>query len=264
MSKNIIFYFTGTGNSLKISKDVANIIGDCKISSILAYNESENLENYEKIGFICPVYGLSIPNLVYEFISKINLPKGKYYFCIITYADNPFASVEVIQKLLNKKNIKLNNGFTVQMVNNYYSEEKSPVNYKEIIQNAQIQIKDIGQKIKDMENKKIFKNNPFTLFSCFRNNLYKTLDKHFIISEKCIGCGICQKLCPAKNITIENNRPKFNNNCELCVVCIHSCPKRAIDFYNKSKNRKRYINPEIKWEEIYNTKAIMDDINCDI
>ena len=198
MSKNIIFYFTGTGNSLKISKDVASIIGDCKISSIFAYNESENLDNYEKIGFICPVYGLSIPNLVYEFISRINLPKGKYYFCIITYADNPFASVAVIQKLLNKKNVKLNNGFTVRMVNNYYAAEKLSVNYDKIIQNAQIQINNIGQKIKVMENKRIFKNNPFTILSCFKNNLYKSLDKHFIISEECIGCGNCCKSCPEK------------------------------------------------------------------
>jgi len=252
MFKNLVFYFTGTGNSLKISKDIAHIIGDCKILSIFAYNESENLDNYEKIGFICPVYGLSIPNIVYEFIKKINLPKEKYYFCIISYAHYPFASVAVIQKLLNKKNIKLNNGFIVRMLNYYSTVERLSINHKEILQNAQIQINNIGQKIKDMKNKKIFKNNPFIFFSYLKNKIYKSLDKHFIVSEECTGCGKCYKLCPAKNITMENNKPKFNNNCELCVICIHSCPKRAIDFYNKPKNRKRYINPEIKWEEFYN------------
>jgi len=246
MFKNLVFYFTGTGNSLKISKDIANIIGDCKIVSIFAYNESENLDNYEKIGFICPVYGLSIPNIVYEFIKKINLPKEKYYFCIISYAHYPFASVAVIQKLLN------NNGFTVKMINNYYAVEGLSTDCKEILQGAQVEINNIAQKIKAMENKKIYKNNPFTIFSCFKNSFYKSLDKYFIISEECTGCGKCCKSCPVKNITMENNRPKFNNNCEFCVICIHSCPKRAIDFYNKPKNRKRYINPEIKWEEFYN------------
>jgi ferredoxin len=254
MPENIIIYFTGTGNSLKISKDIADIIGDCKMISILAYNKSENLDKYKKIGFVCPVYGLSIPNYVYKFISNIDLPKEKYYFCIVTYADNPFASVAVVSKLLNKKDIRLNNAFTVKMVNHYYATNNVPGDYQKIMEDAKMQINTIGQKIKTMETKNISKCNPLIIFSNFGNKLYKSLDKHFIVSEECIGCGHCCKLCPVKNITMENNRPKFNNNCELCVVCFHSCPKRAIDFYNKKANRRRHINPDIKWEEIFISK----------
>lgn len=250
MSKNLILYFSGTGNSLKISKDIAGIIGDCKITSILEYNESENLDSYERIGFVCPVYGLSIPNLVYKFISNINLPKDKYYFCIITYADNFFASANVVNKLLSKKKLQLNNAFYVQMINNYHATDKKPENYDEILKNAQTQINNIGLIIKNMENKSISKYHPLTVLSSFGNKMYRFLDKYFTVSEDCNGCGDCQKLCPVKNITMENNRPKFNNNCELCVLCFHSCPKKAIDFFNEKKNRRRHINPEIKWEEI--------------
>lgn len=250
MSKNLIFYFTGTGNSLKISKDIAAIIGDCKVSSIFDYNGNEILDNYERIGFVCPVYGLSIPNIAYKFISNISLPKGKYYFCIVTYADNPFASINVISKLLNKKNIKLNNAFIVKMVNNYFAIDNKPKDYDEILKEAQIQINNIGKKIKNVENKNISKCHPFTILSILGNKMYRFLDKYFTVSEECTGCGDCIKICPVKNITMENNKPKFNNNCELCVLCFHSCPKKAIDFFNEKKNRKRHINPEIKWEEI--------------
>jgi len=33
MNKNIIFVFTGTGNSLKVAKDIAAALGDCDIIS---------------------------------------------------------------------------------------------------------------------------------------------------------------------------------------------------------------------------------------
>jgi flavodoxin len=39
MAKNIIFYFTGTGNSLKVSKDIAKVLDDCRIVSMPAYKE---------------------------------------------------------------------------------------------------------------------------------------------------------------------------------------------------------------------------------
>jgi len=34
MAKNIIFYFSGTGNSLKVAKDIAISIQDCELISI--------------------------------------------------------------------------------------------------------------------------------------------------------------------------------------------------------------------------------------
>ena len=82
MSKNIIFYFTGTENSLKVAKDVANIINDCKVISMAAYKEDNCLNDMERIGFVFPVYG-SLPNLVNKFISKIEFPKNKDIYSIL-------------------------------------------------------------------------------------------------------------------------------------------------------------------------------------
>lgn len=252
MYKNIIFYFTGTGNSLKIAKDIANIIGDCKLISIVTYNGNEELNNYDKIGFICPIYGFAIPNYVHKFISNINLPKNKYYFCIVNYADYHFQSITAINKLFIKKDIRLNSAYNIKMYNNYHGLNETEENIEKILEDAQTQIFKIGQKIKNMENIKVKRGHPFNIFSSFGNRMYKFLDKHFTISTNCSGCGNCSKLCPVKNISMENNIPKFHNNCELCVLCIHSCPNRAIDFFNRKQNRRRFLNREVKWEEILN------------
>lgn len=38
----------------------------------------------------------------------------------------------------------------------------------------------------------------------------------------------------------------WKHHCELCVSCIQSCPKKAIDYNGKTKNREHYLNPNVK------------------
>ncbi|WXG43254.1 MAG: 4Fe-4S binding protein [Promethearchaeati archaeon SRVP18_Atabeyarchaeia-1] len=60
------------------------------------------------------------------------------------------------------------------------------------------------------------------------------LIEHFI--EKCSGCGLCARDCPAKVITmVEDTRtktkkkPEFHyDKCTFCSQCEESCPTKAI------------------------------------
>ena len=52
-------------------------------------------------------------------------------------------------------------------------------------------------------------------------------------AEKCIGCKICMKDCPANAITIEKVGEKFEatvhlERCIYCAQCVDSCPKKAL------------------------------------
>lgn len=50
-----------------------------------------------------------------------------------------------------------------------------------------------------------------------------------VVTEKCIGCGICVDYCPEACIFLENKKAKINYEyCKGCLICMHSCPAKAI------------------------------------
>lgn len=74
---------------------------------------------------------------------------------------------------------------------------------------------------------------------------FKTVGVSYEVSDSCIGCGCCQKVCPVSNITIKEGKPVFGKECQQCMACIQWCPKRAIDYKQIASKRKNYHNPEI-------------------
>jgi len=56
----------------------------------------------------------------------------------------------------------------------------------------------------------------------------KSFGQKIMVSESCNGCGCCAKKCPANNISMSNNKPKFGRDCFLCLRCIYGCPNKAL------------------------------------
>lgn len=49
-------------------------------------------------------------------------------------------------------------------------------------------------------------------------------------SEKCIGCGFCQIVCPLRVIEIENRKAIIQHaqHCIECGACMSNCPTSAV------------------------------------
>ena len=61
-------------------------------------------------------------------------------------------------------------------------------------------------------------------------NIQQEYDKGFYTSDVCIGCEVCRKICPCKNITFLGKRPVWNHTCEGCNACVAYCPTKAVQF----------------------------------
>ena len=48
--------------------------------------------------------------------------------------------------------------------------------------------------------------------------------------QKCIGCGKCAQLCPAKALTMRRKLPHIDRSrCITCFCCQEFCPKGALE-----------------------------------
>ncbi|WP_238917110.1 EFR1 family ferrodoxin [Clostridium sp. YIM B02555] len=250
-----IYYFSGTGNCLKVAKDLSEQLEDSKIIQISKNNMSTSEDTQsDKIGFVFPVYFSGIPVMVKNFIENLHINKNTYVFAISTFGGTVGTSLNQIKTLLNKKDIKLSASFGIllpgndQLLYSPASKEKQDKLFK----NQQNQISTIASNIKD--NLQVeYKTNP--IINTLGKLIYKTfkpqnIDKNFWTDEKCISCGICSKVCPANNIVMDEGKPKWEHHCESCLACMQWCPQKSIQYKKVTISRDRYHNPDIKVTEL--------------
>ena len=250
--KNIIFYFSGTGNSLQVAKDIAEKIGECEVINLAKYDTSNKI-TVERVGIVFPVYFWGIPNIIENFLKKIKLESNPYIFSVATCGGVVGASLVQINDLLMLKNQKLHSGFAITMPENYIvnynadSKEKQQKLFdKEKSKVAEISEVVINKKEQPLEKSKYM---VATLCGKMLNQAvvkkYPTKDTNFNLNDKCIGCGICEKACSVGNIVMIDGKPTWNHHCEFCLGCLQSCPVAAINYANKTQKRTRYFNPNI-------------------
>jgi flavodoxin len=119
MAKNLILYFSGTGNSLAAAKRIAAEIGDTDVHAMAAYPQPEG--QYERVGFVFPCYAAGLPRFVKNYIEKLDLERltSEYYFAVETYGGWPGISNAQINRILKKKGKGLSFETNIKMFANY-------------------------------------------------------------------------------------------------------------------------------------------------
>ncbi|MCL2045803.1 MAG: EFR1 family ferrodoxin [Oscillospiraceae bacterium] len=247
-----IFYFSGTGNSLFVAKNIASRMEVCTVHSIASSVPTEQIGGKdEKIGFVFPSYYGNLPRIVRRFISELNIHPDTSLFGVVTMGA-PMGMgngcAVALEQALADKGLKLRYCNGITMPRNYILKYNplSANDAKKYNRRANKRIESIVGEI--LADKSMIHKSSISSDYLYKN--IEALDHDFFVDERCTGCGICEKICPVSNIKIVSNRPEWKHRCEHCVACISWCPEAAIQYGEKTKKRRRYHNTDINISEL--------------
>ncbi len=248
--KNRIYFFTGTGNSLKAAKTIAEALDDCELVPICKDTPLEMPTGCERIGFVFPNYAGGLPKMVAEFIRTVELPDA-YLFAVATYGGFSGSVLARVEDLLKQKGQSLNYGASVRSYPNLVTAYPMIKGVGFFTKLANRKSKRLAKEIAAKQQKPIpaLQESAPKMYEGYMAQIHDS-DQNFYVNNDCISCGICSNVCPAKNITIDDGKPVFHHQCESCMACIQYCPKRAINDKDKTEKRGRYTNPDIGYQTI--------------
>ncbi len=247
----MLFYFTATGNSLYVAKQM----DDDRISIAQAIHDKEKKYTADKIGVVCPVFGHEVPELVREFFQEAEF-ETDYFYLILTYGNRHGGAAELAQSMLKGFGVYPSYINVVLMADNFLPgfdmEEQKRLDKKVDVQIARIR-EDIGNRVTfispvtdtDRAAHREFLNRAAKMPKEALADIYR-------ITDECIGCGICTKVCPKKCFRMDGKKSVWDSEgCMMCMACIHACPMMAIQMRMTEKNPKaRYRNENISICEI--------------
>jgi len=238
-----IYYFTGTGNSMRAARIIAERLGNTEIVSMRADPADYSAKDCEIVGFVYPVYHWTMPAPAVSFVEKLDINPKAYVFVVAMPSFVCGMACEKLAEILDRKGIRLQYGNIVNSVANYvivYPPFPSP---KLRVPKTEKKLKKIAEDIFDRKTRayprasKMIKRKSERVMTPYLE-LQKYADNPFTISKECISCGLCSRVCPCHNIVLEGGKPSFQHHCANCMACVVSCPKRAIGYEIKGEDRK--------------------------
>jgi ferredoxin len=255
MNRNIIFFFSGTGNSFDATLKIAERLMDTDIVNIASTEHIPPLDNYERIGLVFPVYGFSMPNIVAKFIACLPKNDSAYYFCVVTLGGFEFGAKYRIHEAFDRAGIGLDYISHVFMPENYILFSMAPSD-RVIRNNLRNSIKTLGRISADLTECKQLRARKSIFYNAVKKAVreeskkWPLMARDFVIGENCTGCKKCVRICPVENISMSADKIIFGEHCECCLACMHSCPAMAINYGSKTIKKKRYTNPNVNIEDM--------------
>lgn len=244
--KRLVFYFTATGNSLFVARQLS----DSPISIPQVLKKQEMVYEADEIGIVCPDYAGAIPKIVQEFVAKATL-KAPYIFTIITYGNSPVNVAEWWDEYCKGKSVVNNYVQPILMVDNYLPvfdmNEQIKID-KHVDESLAKILEDIG------ERKNLIAAAEMGMFN--KDILKRMQDQHFSMTaerllelrkDRCIECMTCQKVCPHKNFSLSDGGLQFAGDCEYCLACVHNCPQKALTLKSQWPGAPGERNPEARY-----------------
>ncbi len=270
MGKLVIYYFSGTGNTLYLAKEAARLLDGALIPIVSTSDNEAVCPDTDIFGIVYPVYYNDLPAAVKAFARKLRHIEKKYVFALCNYGGCGGQSLKTLKEIIRSNGGELSAAYGIHMPQNAF--KKPWVNNKRLINKSVSKIGKLAAAVK-AGKRVVYKN---SLLDKVLIHIHESLvikvkaslagysgltaeteldalihsaDRCFQATGNCTGCGLCVRVCPAGNIKLKDGRPVWLGRCENCLACFDWCPSKAIKGALVAKDYY-YTNPEITASEI--------------
>lgn len=276
-----IYYFTGSGNSLYVAREIQKRFpGSDMIPIVSLLNKNTIRTNAGTIGIIFPIHAMTVPIPVRKFIEKLDVTSAKYIFAVATRAGTTADAFDKIDRILGKSGKSLDSCFMLTMANNDPKFKDWQPPSKEKIAEIEATLRnrlDMIQKVvmnKEQSREKDSEGVTFDLIFPFNRAMEGLIrsglsiveltrgNNYFYSDQKCARCGTCEKVCPSRKIKMADKKPVWQNHvmCHFCYACVNYCPAKAVQIKSKvymrsyTENNERYPHPYATVKDIAGQK----------
>lgn len=246
-----VFFFSATGNSLYVAGKFS------ERARSIPQEMRKAVRNYRaySIGIVCPVYYGEIPGYVQNFL-KTSSFSTPYFYCILTYGSSPMIAPKFAFEYAKKCGISVNYATCILMVDNYlpYFDMNVEMSLDKHVESQiakaleEVQDRKTGIPAPTDEEKEWY--DRVRRFNV-ENPAFNS-GSQICITDKCVGCGVCARVCPQGNCCLESGKAhRKKETCEFCMACIQNCPVNAIALTMEDKNPDaRYRNTHVSLKQL--------------
>ena len=249
----MIIWFSGSGNSLAVARTLAEKTQDTLLH--LSDAPAADLSGEKVIGLVYPTYSYDAPLKIKEMLCSIRFPKDAYLWIVVTCGSTPGNSIFTVRKILQQQDVEIAYSRIISMPDSsavcFGNDAHGQAAKLDAVPAQLDQIAgEINGRVRRLEHAGRTLSGT-TVNSKLFFPIATAAVKQDVNTDKCIGCGICAKVCPNGNITVVDKKAKVGPHCTQCLSCVHFCPQQAMEIRHRpTKKENQYHHPDVKVKDL--------------
>ncbi len=254
MQRQDLLVMSGTGNSLRLARWMAQE-GECReIPSEIHLYPPEHLERESILGVLGPTHGFTAPWALIRTVTRLPKGEGRAAYVLCSRAGIHLgvwhppgiagSAFLILALLLWLRGYRVRGGMSVNMPSNWMSLHPalSPKSFQAVHEHAHPRVIAFAKQILGGRRYWWSRNllyegslglllSPISLGYLLMGRFF--LARLFFYNSRCNACGLCARSCPVGALKMRalgtQKRPFWTLSCESCMRCMAYCPPKAIE-----------------------------------
>lgn len=247
----MIVYFSATGNTKFVAQRLAKLLDDeaLDLCPRIRANDVSRIDCGKTLVVCSPVHISGLPKFLSDYLKSVSFSEPTVAYGVLT--DGGYAGIagHQLKKILEQKGMRFGGCAECVLPGIHITSITSrKIEVDEIERRIQVvaeQLPDVARTMRageDLAGKRTLLPEVALTQALMPGLRFVGLrTRKFWVSDQCVSCGLCERVCPVVAITMCDGKPAWNtSHCAHCMACIHNCPKEAIEYGDVTKDKRRY------------------------